>query len=101
MAGVAIVGCGLIGQKRARALGPARLVSCADVDRNRAEALARQFPGAQPAADWRQAIAAPGVDLVMVATTNDVLAPIAIEAIAAGKHVLIEKPAARSVAELD
>lgn len=39
--GVAIVGCGSIGQKRARALGRARLVACADVRPDRAEALAR------------------------------------------------------------
>jgi predicted dehydrogenase len=38
---------------------------------------------------------------VVVATTNEHLAAIAGTAIASGKHVLIEKPAARSVAELD
>jgi predicted dehydrogenase len=43
----------------------------------------------------------PDVDVVIVATTNDVLAPIAVAALDAGKHVLIEKPAGRSVAELD
>ena len=37
-AGVAIVGCGLIGRKRAAALGSARLVACADLSRDRADA---------------------------------------------------------------
>jgi predicted dehydrogenase len=99
--GVAIVGCGLIGRKRATALGGARLVACADVDRARAEALAGTSAGAEAADDWRAAIDRADVDLVIVATTNDALADIAQAAVEAGKHVLIEKPAGRSVAEVD
>jgi predicted dehydrogenase len=94
--GVAIIGCGVIGQKRAKALGPARLVACADVIRERAEAL-----GAFATTDWREAIARRDVDIVIVSTTNDQLAEIAAAAIRAGKHVLVEKPAARSVRELE
>jgi predicted dehydrogenase len=50
---------------------------------------------------WEEAIVHPDVDLVVVATTNDALTPIAIAAVEAGKHVLVEKPAARTVSELD
>lgn len=99
--GVAIVGCGLIGQKRSRALAGAALVACADVARDRAEALARTVSGAVASDDWRAVVQRPDVDLVVVATTNDSLAEIATGAVEAGKHVLVEKPAARSVAELD
>jgi predicted dehydrogenase len=99
--GVAIVGCGLIGRKRAAALGGARLVACADVDRPRAEALAGTGAGAEATDDWRAAIDRADVGLVIVATTNDALADIARAAVEAGKHVLIEKPAGRSVAEID
>lgn len=99
--GVAIVGCGLIGQKRAKALGGARLVTCADLDRARAEALARTAPGAAAADDWRAAIGHPGVAIVVVATTNEMLAEIARAAVEAGKHVIVEKPGGRSVAEVD
>jgi predicted dehydrogenase len=100
MTGVAIVGCGLIGRKRAAALAGARLVACADVNRDRAEALARSS-GALATADWREAVDRPDVDLVVVATMNDALAAISRGAVEAGKHVIVEKPAARSVAELD
>jgi predicted dehydrogenase len=99
--GVAIVGCGLIGQKRSRALAGATLVACADLAPERAEALARSTPGATATDDWRAVVHRPDVDLVVVATTNDSLAEIAKGAVEAGKHVLVEKPAARSVAELD
>jgi predicted dehydrogenase len=99
--GVAIVGCGSIGQKRARALGSARLVCCVDSDQGRAQALARTSAGAAALTDWRDALARTDVDIVIVATTNDALAPITTAAVQAGKHVLVEKPAARSLAELD
>jgi predicted dehydrogenase len=98
---VGIIGCGLIGQKRAQALGGARLVACADQVPARAQALARTAEDAQPAADWRAVVERPDVDLVVVATTHDALAEITLAAISAGKHVLVEKPAARRAAELD
>ena len=97
---VAIIGCGLIGHKRAQALRPARLVLCADTVLAKAEALARLHAGAVAVADWRQAVASPDVDIVVVATTNHALAPITLAAVQAGKHVLVEKPAARTRAEL-
>jgi predicted dehydrogenase len=97
---VAIVGCGLIGLKRARALAGARLVACADLDPGRAGQLARGFEGCAATTDWREAVSRPGVDIVVVATPHNTLAEIARGAIEAGKHVLLEKPAARHVSEL-
>lgn len=98
--GVAIIGCGLIGAKRARALAGQKLLVCADPDAARAERLAAMTPGAQATHDWRAALRHAGVDAVVVATTNDALAPVTLEAIGAGKHVLVEKPAARRAEEL-
>ncbi|HLU10945.1 MAG TPA: Gfo/Idh/MocA family oxidoreductase, partial [Oceanobacillus sp.] len=100
MPGVAIVGCGLIGQKRAKALGDARLVACADVQLERAQALARTYDAAV-SADWKEVIQRPDVDIVIVATTNNMLAEITQTSVEVGKHVLVEKPAARSAAELE
>lgn len=98
---VAIVGCGFIGQKRARSLRGASVVCCCDELEDRARALASQYPGAAAARDWRDAIRRDTVDLVIVAVTHDLLAPIAAEAARHGKHVLLEKPGARRAAELD
>ncbi|HKR62339.1 MAG TPA: Gfo/Idh/MocA family oxidoreductase, partial [Thermoanaerobaculia bacterium] len=90
--GVAIVGCGLIGQKRAKALQrDARVVACADVVRERAESLARAT-NAFVSTDWREVVKRDDVTLVVVATTNNLLAEVAIGALEAGKHVLAEKP---------
>lgn len=98
--GVGIVGCGLIGQKRAKALGKGgQLVACADLDVARAESLARTS-GAKIFRDWRELVWSPLVDVVIVATLHDSLAEITRTAAEAGKHVLVEKPAARNAAEL-
>jgi len=97
---VAIVGCGLVGAKRARALGGSRLVAVADNDRERARILAEQFSGCVAETDWRAAVARPDVEIVIVATTNDSLAPVSLAAVELGKHVLVEKPAARHPSEL-
>lgn len=99
--GVAIVGCGLIGAKRAKALGPARLVACADRDLGRAKALVGTAPGAVATSDWSEAVSRSDVDIVIVSTTNDALALVTRVAVEAGKHVLVEKPAARNTRELE
>lgn len=98
---VGIVGCGLLGQKRAKALAGVRLVACADTDLRRAEQLAKNFNPCIALADWRALIDLKDVRIVVVATPHDVLAEITRYAVAAGKHVLVEKPAARHVSELE
>jgi predicted dehydrogenase len=97
----AIVGCGLIGNKRARALGDCPLVVAADTNLARARQLAAQHPGCDATDDWKLAATRADVDLVIVATSNDMLAPVTDAAVGAGKHVLVEKPAARNAGELE
>jgi predicted dehydrogenase len=98
--GIGIVGCGLIGQKRAKALGiGGRLVACADIDVGRAKNLAKTS-GAKVLSDWRKLVLLPEVEVVVIATLHDSLAAITLAAVEAGKQVLVEKPAARSAIEL-
>lgn len=98
--GVGIIGCGLIGQKRAGALGSGgHFIACADIDQVKAENLAKRF-GGKACSSWHDLLDLPEIDLVVIATLHDSLAEIALAAIVAGKHVLVEKPGARSAAEL-
>jgi predicted dehydrogenase len=97
--GIGIIGCGMIGQKRCKSLGEGRLIACADVNENRAKALAGSS-GAQAFADWRQLLSLPEVEIVVISTLHDSLAEITLAAAEAGKHVLVEKPAARYPEEL-
>ena len=75
-------------------------MACADLQSQRAEALARLCPGTEVQSDWRRLVARSDVDIVIVATTNDALAPVTLAAVEAGKHVLVEKPGARTSNEL-
>ena len=95
---IGIVGCGLIGQKRAAAATGHEIPIVCDVNAERAEALARSV-GGRGTNDWRELVAKE-LDLVIVATTHDHLAEITLAAVQAGKHVLVEKPAARTAVEL-
>lgn len=96
----AIIGCGLIGRKRAQALRPGQLAVACDLDLSRAEALARDFGATRAVASAEEAVADPSVQAVIVSTLNSTLAPLTARAIAAGKHVLVEKPAGLRADEL-
>jgi predicted dehydrogenase len=97
---VAIVGCGLIGAKRAAALSPDDdLVACYDVDERAADGLAAQH-GAEACASLDELLAR-GPDVVVVATVHDQLAALAERALQSGAHVLVEKPAGVSSAQIE
>lgn len=98
--GVAIIGCGLIGKKRLSNLKPGQVKSVCDLELPRAKALAAQMPGCLATSSAEEAIHTPGVEAVIVATLNASLAPLAVLAILAGKHVLVEKPGAISSDEM-
>lgn len=95
---IGIVGCGLIGQKRAAAIGDDEIVMVCDSNIERALTLGARVR-APAVSDWRQVVESDG-EAILIATTHDSLAPIALAAVEAGKHVLVEKPAARSLEEL-
>jgi predicted dehydrogenase len=96
---VGVVGCGLIGRKRAGALGDAdELIGVVDALPEPAEALAADFGTRAMSLDE---LLSAGPDAVVVATTHDALAPVAVQALQAGAHVLVEKPAGLSVAQVD
>ena len=100
---VALIGCGLIGRRRAdviRRTGDGTLVVAADVDLARAEAVAEDA-GCQATADWEAVVHRDDVQAVIVATPHNALAAITTAALRRGKHVLVEKPMARTPTEAD
>jgi len=94
---VGIVGCGLIGKKRADSLGDDRLAAVFDTNEKAAKNLADKS-GAEACGTVEELLSR--VDCVVVATTNDALAPLTLQAIESKKHVVVEKPAARNAREL-
>lgn len=98
---VALIGCGLIGQKRLNLLPAGSVTVACDIQLDRAKRLAAQSPGCLATDSFEQAVSLPNVDAVMIAASNSALAPIALAAAKNGKHVLVEKPGAIKVKELD
>ena len=98
--GVAIVGAGIIGDDHARAIAAVpglRVVALVDPSRARLAVVARTLsergqPAVAEFASLTDALALPGVDLVAICTPSGLHVSLAEQAIAAGKHVLIEKP---------
>jgi len=74
-------------------------LSLALVASSKAEQVRPELPGVAIEADPMQAVVAPGVDLVVIATPNDTHFPLAMAALRAGKHVVVDKPMTPSLAE--
>jgi len=100
---VALFGCGWIQSFHARGVQAHgdELVAVANHREESAAAFAAGFGIPFVTTDWEALAADPGVDAGIVATPNALHAPQAIALLRAGKHVLVEKPMATSVAECD
>jgi len=97
----AIIGCGLIGKKRAAALPRGMFGAACDLDLDRARALVAQMKTGYATSEAAEVLVDTSIQAVIVCTLNSSLAPLALAAVQAGKHVLVEKPGAISVAEID
>ena len=98
---VAIVGCGLIGNKRAEQVVKhprTNLTALVDPSEATAQGLADKW-GGTAFTDWNDVVQRDDVDIVIVATPNAYLSEIAVASLKADKHVLIEKPMGRNVHE--
>jgi predicted dehydrogenase len=71
----------------------------AELTEDRAAEAAERFGFESHTADWRRVVEDDSIDLVDIATPNDMHPEIAVAALEAGKHVLCEKPLARSAEE--
>ena len=107
---VAMIGGGFMGKAHAMAYAampmffwpapaiPHRKV-VVDVTDGAAEEARRRFGFDEASSDWRAVVARPDIDVVDICTPNNVHAEIAIAAAKAGKHIICEKPLARTVEE--
>jgi predicted dehydrogenase len=99
---IAIVGGGYFGPNHLRVFNqlPGTKVNwLVDTDPERLRAISTQFPGVRTTLDLEEVLADQSVDAVVIATPASTHASIAVASLRAGKHVLCEKPLARTVAE--
>ena len=93
---IAIIGCGLIGEKRLGALKNHKLLYAIDPLISRAERVCTLKGEGKAISVWEDIVADKHLDLVVIATTNNLLAPITAAFLRENKHVLVEKPAGKS-----
>jgi predicted dehydrogenase len=100
----ALVGAGVIGKHHGTVIEQLadriELVAVADIVPERAEELTARH-GGRPYPSLTEAMAAEAVDVVVVCTPTGLHGEVAIEALNAGKHVIVEKPAEITVARTD
>lgn len=98
---LAMVGCGQIAGAHLRAIDAvdgARVTWCQDIDATRAAECAAPR-NARASTDYAEVLAADDVDAVFLCLPHHLHEPFTVQAAAAGKHVLVEKPMALNEAE--
>lgn len=99
-----LIGFGRFGQLHARAIARTEGAALAAIcTRTEASAAAARdaHPGVRIVRDWRELVADPALDVIDVVVPNHLHADIAVAALEAGRHVLLEKPMATTVADCD
>jgi predicted dehydrogenase len=101
---VALLGSGYVQDFHARAVHEhpsAEFVAAANWREESATALADRYGIPRVTTDWHEIVNATDVDAAVIATPNALHAPQSVALLRAGKHVIVEKPMATSVAECD
>ncbi len=98
-----LIGCGRIAPRHAQSLEQltqTHLVAIADIRSSRAQHFFEEY-GAQAYTDYHQLLQRPDIDAVTICVPSGLHAQVAIDALNAGKHVLVEKPIALNLADAD
>ena len=102
---VGVIGCGRVTQERhlpaLRSLSSATVVAVADVDPNRLEHVANQYQIGRRSGDYRAVVEDPEIDVIAICVPAQRHVEVALAALEAGKHLLIEKPLALDLDECD
>ena len=102
--GAGIIGCGGIGNAHTWALSvmpEVRLVAVCDVDESRASDFKQRYGAEAAYTDIDAMLGRDDIDFVVNATANNLHAPLSIRALEGGKHVMVQKPMALTLAEAD
>ncbi|MGB9596289.1 MAG: Gfo/Idh/MocA family protein [Candidatus Poribacteria bacterium] len=101
---IAIIGCGGIAEAHCQTVlgkDPNIKLYMYDVDFGRAEALCKKYSGAGCFNTYQEVLSSKDIDVVDICVPHDEHVPVIISAAKAGKHILSEKPIARTLAEAD
>lgn len=94
-----IIGSGGRGGANLNGVKSENIHTLCDINRNVLKGVQAKYKGACVTTDWREVVADPEIDAVVISTADHHHAPAAITAMRAGKHVYCEKPLAHTVQE--
>lgn len=100
---IGIIGCGVIGKRRAVVINSSnnsKVLAVADTDLNKAKSLGLQL-NCEYYDDWKKIVTMKEIDAVVVSTTNDYLAKVSYEAARNSKHIFCEKPLGKNTDEVN
>jgi predicted dehydrogenase len=101
---IAVIGYGYWGPNIVRNFSETpdvQVVACCDRDHRRLAAVASKYPSIRTIENWEEILNDPGIDALSIVTPVATHYDFARKALEAGKHVLVEKPLAASVAEAE
>ena len=92
---IGVIGYGYWGPNLVRNFAEApdtQVIAVADMRSDRLQLVTRRYPGVETVTDYRDLLNSPDVDAVAISTPVSTHFQLALEALQAGKHVLVEKP---------
>ena len=101
---VGVIGAGYWGPNIVRNLHEApgaEAVAVADLSPDRLDAIRKRFPAVRVTTDYRELVDDPSIDAICIVTPVNTHRKLAEEAFAAGKHVFVEKPLAKTVSDAE
>ena len=101
---VGVIGAGYWGPNIVRNLHEApgaEAVAVADLSPDRLDAIRKRFPAVRVTTDYRELVDDPSIDAICIVTPVGTHRKLAEEAFAAGKHVFVEKPLAKTVSDAE
>lgn len=96
---IGIIGAGGRGGDNMGGVASETIHTLCDINAGVLAAAKAKHPGAKTTTDWRELVADPAIDAVVISTADHHHAPAAIAAMRMGKHVYCEKPLAHTVRE--
>lgn len=98
-----LIGCGRVAPRHVQSIGElpdARLIAVADIVESRAQRFSKES-GAAIYTEYRYMLERTDIDVINICTPSGLHAQMTVDALTAGKHVIVEKPLALSLADAD
>src|SRR6266542_5762508 len=104
MIGIGVIGYGYWGPNLVRNFSTtpgARVVAVCDLNAARLQQISAHYPTIKTTTDYRDLLADPAIDAIVIATPVSTHFDLAMRAIQAGKHLLVEKPLTTNAADAE